>query len=56
MSRALLALVLAFSLGNPAVHSWMGTLVQLASDFGNQWDSDGAGAEPDAGNHWDPDG
>lgn len=70
MSRALLALALAFSLGNPAaVQSWAKALVQLvlpmAGEAGSLWDPnggpvsgepDGAGDESDAGNLWDPDG
>jgi hypothetical protein len=67
MSRALLALALAFSLGNPAaVQSWTEALVQLAlsaasstpsqPDYGNQWDPNGAGAESDGSGAWDPNG
>ena len=67
MSRALLALALAFSLGNPAaVQSWTEALVHLAlsaassgtsqSDYGSQWDPNGAGATSDYGSQWDPDG
>jgi hypothetical protein len=67
MSRALLALALAFSLGNPAaVQSWTEALVGLAlsvtssapsqPDYGGQWDPNGAGAESDYGSLWDPNG
>ncbi len=60
MSRALLALALAFSLGNPAaVQSWAEALFQLAlpmaGEAGSKWDPNG-GAAPNAGNHWDPNG
>lgn len=67
MSRAFLALALAFSLGNPAaVQSWTEALVGLAlaatssatsqPDYGNQWDPNGAGAQSDGSGAWDPNG
>ena len=61
MSRALLVLALAFSLGNPAaVRSWAEALLQLAQptagEYGNHWDPNGADSESDYGGAWDPNG
>lgn len=56
MSRALLALVLALSLGNSAALSWMDALVRLASDAVGQGAPAGSGAESDYGSKWDPNG
>lgn len=67
MSRALLALALAFSLGNPAaVQSWTEALVQLAlsstssaisqPDGSGAWDPNGAGAQSDGSGGYDPNG
>lgn len=71
MSRVLVAFALAFSLGNPAAHSWAEALFQLVlptagsqwdpdggavPNAGNLWDPNGAGSQSDAGNKWDPDG
>jgi hypothetical protein len=67
MSRALLALALAFSLGNPAaVQSWTEALVQLAlsatssatsqPDYGGKWEPNGAGAQSDGSGGYDPNG
>ena len=70
MSRALLAIALALSLGNPAaVLSWTEGLFQLAlpmaGESGGPGDPNGGtlpeeanstGDTSDAGNQWDPDG
>lgn len=63
MSRALLAFVLAFSLGSPAVQPWAEALLQLmhvlplpGESSTQAAEDDPDGAEPDAGNHWDPNG
>ena len=60
MSRVLVAFALAFSLGNPAAHSWAEALFQLvlpmAGEAGNHWDPNGAGNQSDAGGLWDPNG
>ena len=72
MSRALLAIALALSLGNPAaVLSWSEALFELvlpmAGEAGSRWDPDGVDAgglgapagtdgDSDAGSKWDPDG
>jgi hypothetical protein len=70
MSRALLVLALALSLGNPAaVRSWAGALVQLALPTAGEvgspgdpnggtvsGDPNGADSESDYGGQWDPNG
>jgi hypothetical protein len=71
MHRALLALTLTATLGNPMLQ-WASGLLQAAlstvqPDAGSHWDPDGAqldygslwdpnGAQPDYGSLWDPDG
>ena len=68
MTRALLSLVLAFSLGSPAAQPWAEALLRLTlavpteGEVGNgstQAPNSGDttnGNEPDAGGKWDPNG
>ena len=62
MSRALIALALGLSLGGPPLQ-WASSLVEVmlsgssaGSDYGSQWDPDGAPPNSDYGSHWDPNG
>jgi len=60
MSRALVALALALSLGGPPFQ-WASSLVEAllsaTQDDGNQWEPNGGGqSNSDYGSHWDPNG
>ena len=62
MSRALVALALALSLGGPPFQ-WASSLVEVLlsgsqadSEYGNHWDPNGGQSNSDYGNHWDPNG
>lgn len=60
MSRALLALALGFALGGGPPLQWASSLVQVlmaaTSEYGSQFDPNGAQADSDYGSHFDPDG
>ena len=59
MSRALLVLGLALSLGGPPLQ-WASSLVEVllsaTSEYGNQFDPNGSQSNSDYGSHFDPNG
>lgn len=60
MSRALLALALGFALGGGPPLQWASSFVQVlmaaTSEYGSQFDPNGAEADSDYGGTFDPNG